>query len=160
MVQNNALFPPVHIRELEHHPPGYVEPAEWFSFQYPFVKKYLLRKLDEWTACNFLRALNCKNVVLYAVTDLAEIMGRDIIQSATDVRLLYFACNDAHRHKDGFLGREVHDIFSLKEDYLDGKIDKIVVCSLFHVNEIFRELMNAGIRLNDLISFTTILYQE
>jgi len=153
-------FPPVVQWDPQPHPPGYIEPGEWFSYQYPIVKAYFQKLLGGWHLGDFLAGLGCKTVVLYAITDFAEFAARDLTQFTPEIQLKYFACNDAGRHPEGYLGKAVYGVERLAEDYRSRGIDKIVICNIFHANEIFDSLLAAGIRLEDLISICAAIYQS
>lgn len=158
MSEGAGRFPPVIPWEPDPYPPGYIVPEEWYSHQYPIIKKFFQKKMDGWNLGDFLLELGCKNVVLYAMTDFLDLAARDLMHSTPNIYLKYFACNDAYRYPDGYLAREVCDIEKLAEDYKSGGVDKIVVCSIFHANEIFTDLLFAGIKLQDLISINTIIF--
>lgn len=150
-------YPPVIEWEISSLPQGTVGSQAWYAHQYPIIKKFFQKKMDGWSFGDFLLEQDCKSVVLYAITDFSDLVARDLIHSAPEIELKYFACNDAERHTHGYMGLGVYGVDKLAEDYLAGKVDKIVVCNIFHTNEIFNDLLAAGILLRDLISICSVV---
>lgn len=127
-------------------------------YQYPIVMKYLQNKIKGWNICDFFDAYGYKNVVLYAITEITELVKDDILFSDNQLESFSLCDSDAARFANGYSGRPVMDMNKLLEQYQCGEIDCIVICSLFHENEIFYALMQKGIPQSCIISITSIVY--
>ncbi len=120
---------------------------------------YLMRKIEGWSVKNFLVMESIKRYALYAVTDLTTLFLKDLEQNGEDTGASGIICDkNAGAFQFRFNNRSVILPDELVGQYKDGKIDKIIVMSFWHENEIIDELIKEGILLNDIISFVSVLY--
>lgn len=119
--------------------------------------KYLKRSINGWSIRNFLLDEKIDNYILYAVTDFTEIVCDDLMhdESFTPGKI----CDKrALAYLQGYRGWKVINVDKMIDLYETGGIDKIIIMSVLHENEIIDELLYKGILLNDLISIVSILY--
>lgn len=119
---------------------------------------YLERKIDGWNVSDFLTEERIENYALYAVTDFTSLFLKDLEQNNRD-RLPEIIC-DRNAEKYHFKYRNWPIILpdDLIIQYEKNNINKIIVMSILHENEIIAELQKKGVLLNDIISFVSVLY--
>lgn len=133
---------------------GYIDKTSRFIYQYPLVMEYLNRKISGWNLGDFMYDIGAKNIALYALTEFTEIAITDIKRSTKHIQIR--CIGDKKIQSAGSMVDDIEVISKemLVKEYLNGTLDKILICSVFHANEIFNELMEEGIELDDLISIT------
>lgn len=128
------------------------------KFHERILVHYLERKIEGWGVSDFLRDEGMKNYALYAVTDFTGLFLKDLEQNDR-MRLPEIIC-DRNAEKYCFKYRNCQIL--LPEDlivlYEKNEINKIIVMSILHENEIIADLKRRGVSLNDIISFVSILY--
>lgn len=161
MEKELRMFP--EIREVTGSP---ADRNERYAYQCPIVMKYLKNKLNGWNIGVFLQEIRVKKVALYAVTEFTEYVVRDLesfknlkIKEAT-IDIVCICDRNYSKYKMGFHGCDVIGVDELTDAYKANKIDKILICSVFHVNEIFQDLMHRGVPLEDLISVTSAIFSD
>lgn len=118
---------------------------------------YLRKKMDGWSVCDYLHNKGMTNFALYAMTNLSELMIRDIRNTDTSCMPIMISDRDAGKIKGDYLDCKVVVPAYLQKAYHVGKIEKIIITSVLHENEIYLDLMNSGINQRDIISFVTVL---
>lgn len=149
------IFPEVVAR-----PKGIIFEEERQIYQYPIVMKYLQKKIDGWNVAHFFEKRNIKNVALYAIVEFTDLVIDDWNRSDSQSKIVAISDKNYKKYKAGYKGCQVISVNELIENYKTGKIQMIVVCSIFHENEIFRELMNNGVQQDSLISINSVVFDE
>lgn len=138
--------------------PNYVDVNERYQYQYPIIMRYLKNKIRGWGIGDFFEKNRVKKIVLYAVTEFTELVCDDLKNGDAFAELTYICDKNYMKFSEGYKGHQVVGIEKLLEDYEADEIEQIVVCSIFHANEIFEELLQRGIRLDDLVSINNIIF--
>lgn len=159
MNENENMFPQVREIKPVTYPDHYIQSAEWFQFQYPLLKRYFTKVLEGFSVCDFFQGAEVSNVAVYALTEFAELAIKDIDRSCVSAQIGCISDRNYDRFQEGFLGHAVSSPEAMLEQYRNGTIDKIIVCSIFHANEIMSDLMKMGFQLKDLITISDIILQ-
>lgn len=124
---------------------------------YPIVKQYLNNKLRGWSINDFFNLYRYQKVAYYAITEMLELV-------LTEVCCCGFTGNtyvyDTYYELDRYMDFEVGNKEKLINDVLNEKVDIIVVCSLFHENEIIDDLVTSGVPLEKIISIVSIIFSK
>lgn len=125
--------------------------------QYPLIMKYLNNVLDGENSAEYFLREGTHRIALYAVTEFTELFIKEIEK---DGRVEIVAVGDRNYSGfgKGYRGYPVKSIQQIKSMYQKKEFDKILICSLFRENEIFRDLMNEGIAADDLVSVGMVLF--
>ncbi len=127
-------------------------------FHERLLYRYLMRKIEGWSVKKFLDTEGIKSYALYAVSDFTTLFLKDLEQNE-GIGVSGIICDkNAKAFKFKFNNWEVILPDELVNQYKHGKIEKIIVMSVLHENEIIEELIKEGILLNDIISFVSVLY--
>lgn len=117
---------------------------------------YLMKKIEGWSVKNFLDAEGIKRYALYAISDFSTLTITDLKNSNCAAGII---CDkNAEAFQFQFHDWPVILPDELARRYKEGKIDKIIVMSVLHENEIIDGLIRDGILLNDIISFVSVIY--
>lgn len=127
-------------------------------FHERILYRYLMRKIEGWSVKHFLDMEGIKRYALYAVTDFTILFLKDLEQNEGIDAPVIICDKNAKAFQLQFNHWPVILPNELFTQYKDGKIDKIIVMSILHENEIIDELIKEGILLNDVISFVSVLY--
>ena len=130
---------------------------ERFLYQYPVMVKYLKNKIEGKGFADFFKEKK-EGIALYAVSDFADLICDDVLQCGNEQLICYICDKNADGYKKGRKGYDVVSPDVLVRDYREGKVTKIVICSLIHENAIFKDLISRGIREEDLISVASVIY--
>ena len=151
---DNNIFP---SRILEK-APGLIEREERYWYQYSIVLKYLKNKIANRNIFSFFEMIGVRKVALYAITEFTEMICDDLKNAREDVEVTYLCDRNAAKFKNGYKGIPVVEVEALVKDYRDGKVEKVMVCSVFHVNEIMDDLISKGVRAEDLVSVISVIF--
>lgn len=150
-----VIFPKV--KEVVENP-TIVDKYERAQYQYSIVMRYLRNKIAGWKITDFLRGIETTNLAIYAITEFTDLICEDMQNEPNSECVKYICDKNADKYGNGYGKYAVVNIDRLIADYKQKKIDKVLICSIFHVNEIFEELINRGIALEDLISVTNAIF--
>lgn len=139
-------------------PPGYIGKEERYQYQYPIIMRYLNNKINGWNVGDFLYEIGGRTVALYAITEFTELVINDLKRCDKPIEVVSICDKNSKKYEDGFHEYEVTDMDNLLALYQSKRVDKILICSIFHVNEIYADLMERGIGLNDLISVNSAIF--
>lgn len=137
----------------------YLEADRRQQYLYPIVMRYLKRKIAGWNVSDFFKMAGAKRIVLYAVTEFTELFCDDLKQQGSGAEILYVCDKKYGKYSRGYKGYRVVGIDEMLQAYQIGMIDHIVICSIFHENEIFAELLERGVQLEHLISINTVIFE-
>ncbi|TCL58122.1 hypothetical protein EDD76_107238 [Kineothrix alysoides] len=137
---------------------NYIDIAERYQYQYPIIMKYLKNKIDGWNIGDFLYEQGAQKIALYAITEFTELVAEDLEKCDKSIKIVAICDKNNQNHRNGFHQNEVIGIDKLVEEYESKKIDKILICSIFHANEIFYDLMERKIKLEDMITVSTAIF--
>lgn len=153
-MSNQMLFPQIiEISVL----PGRASQEKKCIFHEGILYHYLQRKINGWSAADFLKEKKIEKYALYAVTDFMELFIKDLEKNGG--RKPEIICDkNAERFYYGVNSYEVISPEKLVCLYRDRKIEKIIIMSVLHENEIIDELLEKGVLLNDIISFISVVY--
>lgn len=129
--------------------------SDRYIHQYPILKRWLENKFAGWEVKQYFLQNNLHHVVLYAATELTTLFCED---TAGRWNGILYICDKGYAKKKVHCGYSIFGPDRLFEDYRKKLIDKIVICSPVYENEIFDELMEKGILLEDLVSLTEVIY--
>lgn len=128
-----------------------------YIYQYSIVYKYLKRQLSDNDIKKTFRRLGLKKIVLYAITDLLELLLIDMSREKGEY-IIYIS--DRNYKKYGkeykkFTMVNPHDLSEMEDK---GEIDGIVICNPLRENDIFKEFMNSGIKSDKLYSLAALIF--
>lgn len=136
----------------------YINTAERYQYQYPIIMRYLKNKINEWNIGDFLYEQGAQKIVLYAITEFTELVVEDLKRCKKPIKIAAICDKNKQKYIEGFQQYEVIGIDELMDGYESKKFDKILICSIFHVNEIFDDLMERKIELEDMISVNAAIF--
>lgn len=137
---------------------GVIEREERFEYQYPIIMKYLKNKISGLNIGDFFKRIEGKNFAIYAITEFTELVCDDLKLYDDSIRLVYICDRNYQKFCKGYKDYQVVGIDNLVNDYNAGKIDKVLICNIFHANEIFDDLQSRGIALKDLVSVNSAIF--
>lgn len=134
----------------------YASNDERFLYQYPLVRKYLLKKIEGWSIYNFFERFGEDNsICIYAATDFAELLVKDF---NNDKKRVKYVCDKSFKeYKYGFFDCLVISKNELIQKYNKNEITKILIASVFYENIIFKELIDEGVSTKDIITVMDVL---
>ena len=91
---------------------------------------------------------------------LWQLVCEDLKRNDKKVEMVCVSDRNYLRFARGYCGRKVVGPQEMIEMYRRKEIDKILVCSIFHVNEIINEFLCQGIDLDDIVSISTAIFSE
>ena len=108
--------------------------------------------------CGFLNAIGLQKIALYAITEFTDLVYNDLFNSSSEIQIVYICDKNYRKFPNGFHLEKVIGIEELLKQYKDGKIDGVLNCSIFHENEVFRELISQGIQPKHIVSIVDCIY--
>lgn len=126
-------------------------------FHERFLYHYLVRKIDGWSVKDFLESEKIDQYILYAVTDFTELFIKDLDRNNGN-RPKIVCDKNADKFRYGVRGCKVLYPEEMIYMYKSREIQKIIVMSVLHENEIIEELLKRGVLLHDMISIVSVLY--
>lgn len=154
--RNMNMFPTVQNPRIADD--NYIDTAERYEYQYPIIKRFLENKINEWNIGDFLYEQGAQNIVLYAITEFTEFVVDDLKRCERPIRISAICDKNNQKYMYGFQQHEVIGIDKLVAGYHAKKFDKILICSIFHVNKIFSDLMGRNIKQKDMISVSAAIF--
>lgn len=137
----------------------YINQEEKKLYQYPIIKRYLEKKINGWSISDFFARNGIEKIVLYAISEFTELVCNDIYSNKNFQDIIYICDKNYTKYLKGYKGFSVVGVDKLIEDYQDNRIDKIIICSIYSSNEIFDNLLEKGVELNDLITLNYIIFE-
>ena len=128
---------------------------EWHIYQFGYMKTYLHRLIKGWSIADFFPKVDVSKIALYSHTVFAEEVAADLRRVSKGN--IYVSDKNEEAWSNKNLDIEILSFDNLLQKYMDGKIEKIIICSFFYENEIMDDLLSAGFKLNDLVTLATIL---
>ena len=128
---------------------------EWHIYQFGYMKEYLHRLIKGWSVADFFPKVDVSRIALYSHTVFAEEVAADLRRKSNDN--IYVSDKNEKAWSNRTLDIEILPFDNLLQKYMDGKIEKIIICSFFYENEIMDDLLKAGFKLNDIVTLATIL---
>lgn len=119
---------------------------------------YLMRKMEGWSVKKFLKMEGIKSYALYAVSDFTTLFLKDLEQIDGAFESGIICDKNAGKFHFKFRNWSVILPDELLRQYKEGNIEKVIIMSVLHENEIIDELLKEGISLNDILSFVSVLY--
>ena len=141
---------------------AYVKPVkisdnERYLYQYDIVAKYLEKKMQKFSVAEMFCRLGMKRVVLYAVTDLLNLVLTDILNDKRDVSV--FISDRQFQWMNGwYRGMAVIAPCELKRLIEQNVLDGIIVCNPIRENEIIDGFLGEGIELKKIYSLVSLIY--
>lgn len=127
-------------------------------FHERILYQYLSRKMEGFSVKDFLDTEQINNYALYALTDFTYLCIKDLSQNDQGSFPHVIADKTAGKNNCNIQGIPVIEPEEMVRQYQQGDIDKIIVMSVLHENEIIDWLLNQNIRLDDIISFVSVLF--
>lgn len=137
---------------------GVIAREERFEYQYPIILKYLKNKISGLNIGDFFDKIEGKNFAIYAITEFTDLVCDDLKSYDDSIKLVYICDRNYQKFCKGYKGYQVVGIDKMVKDYNARKIDKVLICNIFHANEIFEDLQNRGIALRDLVSINSAIF--
>lgn len=136
---------------------GYIGNDERYVYQYPIIMRYLKNKIANRKITDYLAQIGCNRVVLYAVTEFTDLLISDISNESS--QMIWSVCDKKADEFGGvYKGCTMLNVESMISDYKDKKFDKIIVCNIFHANDIVTELVENGISMDDIVKVIEAIY--
>ncbi len=151
----NAKFPSINPNWVKQ---GIMTDIERNKYLYPIMFRFLKNKTSGWNIAEFFTYIQKNDIAVYAITEMTELLVDDIRNSGSELNISYICDRRYNKYSDGYKGIEVISMDKLISEYKRGAFSQIVICSVFHVNEIFRDLMKAGVAQKDIVSITDIIF--
>ena len=152
---DNEIFPQIVVASIENS--GKAKYEEKCLFHERILYRYLTRKIEKWSVVDFLRTEKIEKYALYAVTDFTDLFIADLREN-NGLFPVVISDKKANRISYEILGYVISPPEEMINLYKDGKIQKVIVMSILHENEIISELLKKGILQQDLISIVSVLY--
>lgn len=137
---------------------GIMRDIERNGYLYPVVLRFLKNKIQGWSTADFFACIEKKDIAAYAITELTELLTDDIRNGGSEINIRYICDRRYSKYPGGYKGIEVIGMDKLIREYKAGVFNRIVICSVIHVNEIFGDLMEAGVAQGDIVSITDIIF--
>ena len=148
---NENIFPPIIQRNEK------ISLPMRNHFYYPVLKQCLENVQTGRRLESAFGQLGAERIVLYAVNEFSEYICRDLAGSEF-VSVCALCDRQADSYSDGYLGLPVWGIDNLYDAYTDGRFDMVVVCNLLYEEEIIKDLLGIGIRGQDVISVSEVVF--
>lgn len=143
---------------IKEYPPQFIDNDERSIYQYPIIMKYLQKKVKGWNFWDFFKTYKDKKIVIYAVTEFTDLILDDY-KMCTNQEYVSCICDRGYtRYRGSYREFEVISIDELINRYQEGEVETILICSIFHENEVYRDLMERGISQNALISINSVIF--
>lgn len=126
-------------------------------FQEKILQHYLMKKIEGWSVQDFLKKEKIEKYALYAVTDFIELFIKDLEKNGGN-KPKVICDKNAKEFCRGMMGYVVQYPEEMLLLYNSGEIQKIIIMSVLHENEIIDELLKKGVLLHDMISIVSVLY--
>ncbi|HCL04325.1 MAG TPA: hypothetical protein DHW61_18265 [Lachnoclostridium phytofermentans] len=127
-----------------------------YEYQYPLIMKYLKMKIAGYSVGDFTRKINVNRIALYAITEFTDLFIDDL-KTYDEQLVVTVADKKADKYPNGYKKYDVIFPQELYRLYEQKQIDCILVCSIFHENEVIKELLKIGFDINDLITVGTAI---
>lgn len=127
-------------------------------FHERLLYQYLLRKIEGWSVKRFIEEGKLEKFALYAVTDFTYLFIKDLETNGAISGLKLISDRNAKYFCSKLKPYPVVFPDELLIQYKQRKIEKVIVMSVLHENEIIDDLLKKGILLNDIIPFVSVLY--
>lgn len=153
----NKIFPQVNAFLVQH---GIASYERKCIFHERLLHQYLTRKIEGWSVKKFLEEEKIKKYALYAVTDFTVLFIKDL-ERANGCNTQGIICDkNAVKFHYKVENWPVIPIDELICQYKNGLIEKVIIMSVLHENEIINELLDKDILLKDIISFVSVVYSK
>lgn len=137
--------------------PGGISDTERHLYQYDIVNKYLEKKIQGCSIEKKLHQYGADRIVLYAVTDLLDMVLTDILSGTGEFSV--FISDRQYRQLNGwYKGMQVVAPHELKHLIENKMIDGIVVCNPMRENEIIDGFLADGIGLEKIFSLVSLIF--
>lgn len=124
---------------------------------YPIIKQYLNNKLQGWSIDDFFNLYGYKKIAYYAITEMMELVLMDVRHSGFSGDTFVY---DTYYALEKYMDYEVGNKDKLINDIFNEKVDIVIVCSLFHENEIIDDLVANGVPLEKIVSIVSVIFSK
>ncbi len=131
---------------------------ERYRYQAPIVMRYLKNKLYGWSISDFFEEVGTEKVALYTVTEFTEYVLLDLAQNENKKKVVCIGDKGYARYKQGIKGVTVVAPETVTDYYVQGKVDKIIICSISHANVIFDDFIKRGVKPEDIVTVTSAIF--
>lgn len=153
----DKIFPQVNASPAQH---GIASHEKKCLFHERLLHHYLTRKIEGWGVEKFLEEEKIRKYALYAVTDFTFLFIKDL-ERERGSHIPGIVCDkNAEKFHYKIENWPVITVDELICQYKNGLIEKVIVMSVLHENEIINELLDKGILLKDIISFVSVVYSK
>lgn len=131
---------------------------ERYCYQAPIVMRYLENKLRDWNISDFFDEVGAKRVALYAITEFTEYVLLDLAQTKDMEKVVCIGDKAYEKYRAGFKAVSVVSPEKVTSCYMQGEVDKIIICSVSHANAIFDDFIKQGVAPGDIITVTSAIF--
>ena len=160
-MSNDQKYPQVEMIEWKYHP-DYIrldttKNDDWYIYLFRYLKKYINKILEGWSVKDFFENIPVDKLAVYTDTVFTDVLVGDLKRSAKEPICVSDKKFEIEENDENVCFLPPSTLF---EKYKAGKISKIIVCGMFHENEIMDFLLTMGFELDDVITLSTILLQD
>lgn len=134
------------------------ERSERYRYQAPIVMRYLENKLHGWNISDFFEEVGAEKVALYAVTEFTKYVLLDLMQNSCKEKVVCIGDKAYQRYGLGIERVAVVSPEKVISCYMQGEVDKIIICSVSHANVILDDFISRGVSPADLITVTSAIF--
>lgn len=127
-----------------------------FSCQYPILYKYLLQELSGNNLVQILEKIGLKKIALYSITDMLDAVLLDI--SREQRFTIYISDRNFKKYGEAYKGYRIVSLPELKKMREEKELDGIIICNPLRENDIFKEFLMQGIKLDIIYSIISLIY--
>ncbi len=154
-MSDTKIFPSLRITWPDEGKAGYEKKCLYHE---RLLYRYLQRKMEGWSVKQFFESENIDSFALYAVTDFTHLFLKDLGPDCRRQGLKAVCDRNAGMFRKQLGNYPVASPDELAGQYHGKAVDKIIVMSVLHENEIISDLLKKGILLDDIISVVSVLY--
>lgn len=160
-MKSDQKYPAVEEIEWKYHP-DYIrmditKNDDWYIYLFGYLKKYMDKVLRGWSIRDFFEDVPAGKIAVYTDTVFTDVIVRDLRRTVKKPIFVSDKKFETIKNNENacFLPSQI-----LFEKYKADEIAKIIVCGMFHANEIMDDLIDMGFEIDDIITLSTILLQE
>lgn len=125
--------------------------------QYPYIMKYLQNVIGGKSIANYFENIGVSKIALYAITEFTALFIDDVNRNK-NISIEEIGDKAYTKFSKGYKGYQVNSIKGIIDHCEKGVVDRILICSFFHKDEIIDEFINLGISIDKLVTIGTVLF--
>lgn len=126
-------------------------------YQFPLIVEYLKKKINGWSVGDLLKQVAAKKVILYSITLYTELIAMDICNTDTDI--VVDSISDINENMIGNMiyGKKIISVDEAVNKVNMKDVDYILVCNVFREQEIINDLLQRGLDISRILTFTEMV---